>query len=177
MYEAQQWNAGGGAGSLSLRLCSYTHPISQTGTAGVILLRMDVVIVRLDVHFGFSVCWEHTWAGAAETMGRELFLGGGECLFLALKRWRYSRLTSVSFLGPFCLSLVPNFALQYQQGSKHGQWCLPALVHNFYSGLWIWVSCFHLFYSTEQLHTHFRNVVVHAHMSLIHQDDERINNF
>lgn len=53
MYGVQQQNAGGGAGSLSLRLCSHTHPISQTGTAGVILLRMDVVIVQLDVHFGF----------------------------------------------------------------------------------------------------------------------------
>lgn len=38
------------AGGLSLRLCSHTRPISQTGTAGVILLRMDVVIVQLDVH-------------------------------------------------------------------------------------------------------------------------------
>lgn len=50
MYGVQQRNAGGGAVSLSLRLCSHTHPISQTGTAGVILLRMYVVIVRLDVH-------------------------------------------------------------------------------------------------------------------------------
>lgn len=33
------------AGGLSLRLCSHARPISQTGTAGVILLRMDVVIV------------------------------------------------------------------------------------------------------------------------------------
>lgn len=55
MYGVQQQNAGGGAGSLSLRLCSHTHPISQTGTAGVILLRMDVVIVQLDVHFGSAV--------------------------------------------------------------------------------------------------------------------------
>lgn len=69
MYEAQQRNAGGSAGSLSLRLCPHTRPISQTGTAGVILLRMDVVILQQDVHFGFSVCWEHTWARAAETMG------------------------------------------------------------------------------------------------------------
>lgn len=69
MYEAQQRNAGGSAGSLSLRLCPHTRPISQTGTAGVILLRMDVVILQQDVHFGFSVCWEHTWARAAQTMG------------------------------------------------------------------------------------------------------------
>lgn len=42
------------AGSLSLCLCSHTCPISQTGTAGVILLRMDVIIVRLNVYFGFT---------------------------------------------------------------------------------------------------------------------------
>lgn len=36
--------------------------------------------------FGFTVSWEHTWAAAGETMGREFYLAGGECLFLALKR-------------------------------------------------------------------------------------------
>lgn len=45
------------AGSLSLRLCSHTRPISQTGTAGVILLRMDVVIVQVDVHLASWYAW------------------------------------------------------------------------------------------------------------------------
>lgn len=79
--EMQQADAGG----LSLRLCSHTHPISQTGTARVILLRMDVVIVQLDVHFCFTVSWEHTWAGAAETMGREFWIGGVSAYFWHLK--------------------------------------------------------------------------------------------
>lgn len=50
--------------------------------------------------FGFTVCWEHTWAGAGETMGREFWKRRrrrGECLFLALKRWQSSTPSSFSF--------------------------------------------------------------------------------
>lgn len=64
------------AGGLSLCLCSHTRPISQTGTAGVILLRMDVVIVGTGCAFAVTVSWEHTWAGAGETMEREFWIWG-----------------------------------------------------------------------------------------------------
>ena len=64
------------AGSLSPCLCSHTRPIRQTGTAGVILLRMGVVIVQLDVHLASRLA-RSTWA--AETMGREFWIqAGGE---------------------------------------------------------------------------------------------------
>lgn len=80
------------AGSLSPRLCSHTRPISQTGTAEVILLRMDVVIVRLDVHLASRFAASTRGLEQEETMGREFLVAlwergwWGECLFLALKR-------------------------------------------------------------------------------------------
>lgn len=58
------------AGGLSLRLCYHARPISQTGTVGVILLRMDVVIVRLDVHLASR------FAGSTRRLEQQRQCGG-----------------------------------------------------------------------------------------------------
>lgn len=96
------------AGSLSLRLCSHTRPISQTGTAGVILLRMDVVIVRLDVHLASwlagSTCGleqERQWGGSFGSVG------GASAYFWHLKDDSPQPSSSTSLLCLLSPSLAP----------------------------------------------------------------------
>ena len=92
------------AGGLSLRLCSHTRPISQTGTAGVILLRMDVVIVRLDVHLASRL------AGSTRGLQRERQWGGSfiwrgvSAYFWHLKDDSPQPSSSASLLSP----LIPS---------------------------------------------------------------------
>lgn len=66
------------AGGLSLCLCAQTRPISQTGTVGVILLRADVAIVRLDVRWASQFCSKRTWARAGETNEEVVLDWGGK---------------------------------------------------------------------------------------------------
>lgn len=70
------------AGGLSLCLCAQTRPISQTGTVGVILLRADVAIVRLDVRCASQFCSKCTWARAGEINEEGVLDWGGK---MALK--------------------------------------------------------------------------------------------
>lgn len=76
---------------------SAPSPIRQTGTAGVILLRMDVVIVQLDVHLASRLArstrgLERQWGGSFGSKR-----GGSECLFLALEKRQSS---TISLLFP-----------------------------------------------------------------------------
>lgn len=91
------------AGSLSLRLCSHTRPISQTGTAGVILLRMDVVIVRLDVHLASRL------AGSTRGLEQERQWGGSfvSAYFWHLKDDSPQPSSSTSLLSLLAPSLAP----------------------------------------------------------------------
>lgn len=97
------------AGGLSLRLCYHARPISQTGTAGVILLRMDVVIVRLDVHLASRFAGSTRRLEQQRQCGGSLRLEGGleSAYFWHLKDdspQASSSASLVPFLGP---SLAP----------------------------------------------------------------------
>lgn len=101
------------AGSLSLRLCSHTRPISQTGTAGVILLRMDVVIVRLYVHLASRLAWstrgleeERQWGGSFGSVG------GVSAYFWHLKDDSPQPSSSASLLSLLSPSQAPLYISQ-----------------------------------------------------------------
>lgn len=78
MDRAQRmWNAGGGCRRLILApLLPYTsHQPNWDCRSN--LVKNGCCYCVTGCAFGFTVCWEHTWAGAADTMGRGFWMGGG----------------------------------------------------------------------------------------------------